>query len=199
MSRIFLNVRKDIGTILGVAVVALWSFSVWLSLLGILGYYHEIGHALMASAFGIRIIRITSEQIVMEEVINPLARATIGLFGGFFEGLLTGLMFLVVDFIAKNPASYLVRRYRLLLVVILSLEIALLTHMVSGLVKGLAEGLLTGFYSAHYNNTVFWFSLFGVTAVFLSLLLFRRWKVAWASGRWKIRRPPEEASTSGFC
>jgi len=183
---------KDIS--IGIILVVLWSFSIWVSFLPVLGYYHEIGHGLAALAFGVRILRITPERIVMEEVLDPTIYSAIGLSGGFFEGFLAMLFFLIVDLLTRRFAMSFVKKYRLVLVIILSMELAFLTHAVSGFVKGIVEGVFTEFYSANYNNTALWWAVFVLLAITASVWLQRRWKMAWDSGVWRIRRPTEEDS-----
>jgi len=191
MSRIASRMKNK-DTVIGIVVIMLWSFSIWVSLLPIMSYYHEVGHGLAALAFGVRILRITPEQIVTEEVLNPTVFSIIGLSGGFFEGLLAMLLFLIVDLLTRRFAMNFVKRYRLILVIIASVELAFMTHAVSGFVKG------TGFYSANYNNTVFWWSVFVLLGITASVLLQRRWKVAWDLSAWRIRKPQADQQSGNI-
>jgi len=164
----------------------LLSFSVWATLVPVLGYLHEIGHGLAAFALGVRIIRITPAQIVTEEILDPLAYSIIGFAGGFYEGLLSMLSLVLIDLLSRRYFFNFVKKYRLIVVIVISLELALLTHTVHGFVNGIAEGAFTEFYKVHHSNLPLWSSVFILSAIFASIWLHKRWKATWASSTWKI-------------
>jgi len=179
---------KKREAIIGIIAIMFLSFSVWATLLPVLGYCHEIGHGLAAFAFGVRIIRITPSQIVTEEVLDPFVYSVIGLSGGFYQGLLPMLFFVLIDLLSRRYVFNFVKKYRLIVVVVISLELALLTHTVYGFVNGIAEGVFTEFYKVHYNNLALWSSMFLLFAIFVSIWLHKRWRTTWASSIWKIRK-----------
>jgi len=173
-------------TIIGIIAVMILSFLVWAALGPVLGYLHEIGHGVAAFALGVRIIRIRPAQIVTEEILDPLVYSIIGLAGGFYEGLLSMLSLVPIDLLSRRYFFNFVKKYRLIVVIVTSLELALLTHTMHGFVNGIAEGVFTEFYKVHYSNLPLWSSVFLLSAIFASIWLHKRWRAAWALSTWKI-------------
>ena len=174
------------NTIPEIILIMLLAFAVWAILIYALGFYHEIGHALIALIFGVRIIEITPAQVVTEPIDNSLVLLIVRSAGGFFQALLPMLIFICVDLISRKYIFDFVKKYRLMLLIVISSELALLTHSIYGFANGVVEGFLPEFYAANHNNLLLWSLLFLLFAVIVSVWLHKRWRMAWSASAWKF-------------
>jgi hypothetical protein len=161
----------------------LLAFWVWLFLLPTLGYVHELGHALAALVLGVRIIEITSGQVVTEPVKNPMVSSIIGLAGGFFQALLSTSFFICLDWIWGKYLFVFIKKYRIVILVVpivVSIELAILTHSIFGVANGIVEGFFTEFYAANSKNSLIWNSMYLVSAIIVSIWLYKKWCMAWS-------------------
>lgn len=176
------------NAILEITSIMLLAFSIWALLIPILGYYHEIGHATTALVFGVQIIEITPAQVITEHVENTLILVIVRLAGGFFQALLSMLIFVCVDLISRKYLFDFMKKYRLIVLVVVSLELALLTHCICGIANGVVEGFFPEFYVTNHSNLLLWSLVFLLFAIIVSIWLCKRWHIAWSLSAWKPRK-----------
>jgi len=179
-----MNIKSTIPQIILIMILA---FLIWVLLLPILSVHHETGHALIALVFGLRIIKITPAKVVTEPIENPLVLLIVRLVGGFFQALLSMLIFICVDLVGRKYLFDFMKKYRPMVIIVVSLELALLTHSIFGVANGVVEGFFPEFYANNYNQLLFIVSMSLLFAIIVSIWLYKRWRMAWSLSSWKFR------------
>lgn len=142
-----MNARIIVPQILFVGFVA---FFIWTALIPIVGFVHELGHALIVIIYNIQISEISLRHVATATFENYSALLVARLAGGLVQAFFSISIFIIFNHVRKN--HIFLKKFNLGFLITISINLALLTHTIIGGINAIIEGFFPETYSIIFND-----------------------------------------------